>query len=93
MPGIYLSTNLLTEKNLTLADINIETYTLQVIENMESELIDMVKKFRFKPLLIDPKAQLKIQKKAGNSQTLVDYDRIGEVADKARTLHLTHLLE
>ena len=28
MPGVYLSTNLITEKNLTLADINIESYTL-----------------------------------------------------------------
>ena len=28
MPGVYLSTNLITEKNLTLADINIASYTL-----------------------------------------------------------------
>ena len=42
MPGIYLSTNLIADKNLTLADIKIDGYTLQVIENMESELIDIV---------------------------------------------------
>jgi len=28
MPGTYLSTNLIAEKNLTLADININSYTL-----------------------------------------------------------------
>ena len=28
MPGVYLSTNLITEKNLTLADINIASFTL-----------------------------------------------------------------
>ena len=28
MPGIYLSTNLITEKNMTLAGISIESYTL-----------------------------------------------------------------
>ena len=42
MPGVYLSTNLITEKNLTLADIQIDSYTLQIIETMESELIDIV---------------------------------------------------
>jgi hypothetical protein len=40
MPGAYLSTNLISEKNLTLADIKIDSYTLQIIENMESDLID-----------------------------------------------------
>ena len=28
MPGVYLSTNLITGKSLTLADINMESYTL-----------------------------------------------------------------
>ena len=87
MPGAYLSTNLITEKGLTLADIKIDNYTLQIIENKESELIDVVSKFKSKSLMIDPKAQLKIQKLAGNSDTLVDYERIGEITDKAQTLH------
>jgi hypothetical protein len=60
MPGVYLSTNLITEKNLSLADIKIDSYTLQIIETMESDLIDEVQNFRLKPLLIDPKAELKI---------------------------------
>ena len=60
MPGVYLSTNLITEKNLTLADIKIESYTLEVIKSMESELIDIISKLKSKPLLIDPKAELKI---------------------------------
>ena len=93
MPGVYLSTNLITEKNLTLADIQIDSYTLQIIENRESELIDVVSKFKSKPLMIDPKAELKIQKLAGNTATLVDYERIGEIADKAQTLHLSYLLD
>ena len=42
MHGMYLSTNLITEKNLTLADIHIDNYTLQIIENNESELINMI---------------------------------------------------
>ena len=62
MPGVYLSTNLLTEKNMTLADINIESCTLEVIEIMEAELIGMVQKLRSKPIMIDPKAELKKRK-------------------------------
>ena len=60
---------------------------------MESELMGKVKKLRSKSLLIDPKAELKIQKEAGNTDTLVDYDLIGKIADKARTLHLTYLID
>jgi len=37
-------------------------------------------KIRLKPLLIDPKAEMKRQKEAGNTETLVDYDRIGQLA-------------
>ena len=50
---------------------------------MESELITLVKRFKTKALMIDPKAELKIQKQAGNTATLVDYDRIGQIADMA----------
>jgi hypothetical protein len=56
MPGAYLSTGLITEKSLTLADIKIDNYTLQVIENHESKLVAIVSKLKSKPLLIDPKA-------------------------------------
>ena len=47
---------------MTLADINIESCTLEVIEIMEAELIGMVQKLRSKPIMIDPKAELKKRK-------------------------------
>ena len=62
MPGIYLSTNLISGKNLTLADIKIESYTLDEIENMESEWIEMIYNVKQVPPLIDPKAEMKKQK-------------------------------
>jgi hypothetical protein len=62
MPGVYLSTNLITERNLTLADISINSYTLDDIENMESHLIGKLSKLKSKLPLIDPKAELKVQK-------------------------------
>ena len=59
MTGVYLSTNLITERNLTLADIKIDNYTLDGIENMEAELIDKILNTKLIPLLIDLKTELK----------------------------------
>ena len=47
---------------------------------MESELLKNISKLRLKTLLIDPKAEMKAQKEAGNTETLVDYDKIGNLA-------------
>ena len=47
---------------------------------MESQLLKNVKKIRLKPLLIDPKAEMKKQKEAGNTETLVDYEQIANYA-------------
>ena len=59
MSGLYLSTNLITERNLTLADIEIESFTFDKIESMESELIDMIYNVKSISPLIDPKAEMK----------------------------------
>ena len=34
---------------------------------------------------------MRAQKHAGNSETLVEYDRIGYLADQAKTLHLNYV--
>jgi hypothetical protein len=78
--SLYLSTPLITESNLTLADVNIESYPESRIGTMEAELRNSISKLKIKPLLIDPKAELKRQKEAGNTETLVDYDKIGNLA-------------
>ena len=43
--------------------------------------------------MIDPKAELKIQKAAGNNDILIGYERIGQIADKTRELHLSYLFD
>jgi hypothetical protein len=58
----YLSTPLITESNLTLADVNIESYPESKISTMESKLLKHISKIKLKPLLIDPKAEMKAQK-------------------------------
>ena len=47
---------------------------------MESKLLKAISKIKLIPLLIDPKAELKAMKEAGNTETLVDYDKIGNLA-------------
>ena len=79
--SLYLSTDLITWRNLTLADITIEKYPASKIQEMESELIAGLKYVKLKPLLIDPRADMKKQKKAGNTNTLVEYDKIGMLCD------------
>ena len=60
---------------------------------MEDELIKNLKKIKIKPVLIDPRAEMKVQKAAGNTETLVDYERIGELASQASTLYSNYLNE
>jgi hypothetical protein len=77
----YLSTHLVTERNLTLADITIESYPISKINKLESDLKEEISNLKIKPLLIDPKAEMKRQKEAGDPETLVDYDRIGQLVE------------
>ena len=73
----YLSTNLIVVQNLTLADVEVSSCPTVKIMEMEEELIKHLKKIYLKPILIDPRAEMKVQKAAGNTETLIDYERIG----------------
>ena len=60
--------------------MTIESYPESKISTMESILLNNVKKIRLKPLLIDPKVEMKKQKEAGNTETIVDYEQIANYA-------------
>ena len=60
--SFYLSTQLITGENLTLADIMVESYPASRIESMELELVRRLSGIRTIPPLIDPKAEMKVQK-------------------------------
>ena len=47
---------------------------------MEQELIEAISNIKLKPLLVDPKAEMKAQNQGAKAETLVDYDRIGQLA-------------
>jgi hypothetical protein len=44
---------------LTLADVKIVHYHASKINEMEEELMDAISNIKLKPLLIDPKAEMK----------------------------------
>ena len=44
-------------------------------------------------MLIDPRAEMKVQKAAGNTETLVDYERIGELASQASSFYSNYINE
>ena len=47
---------------------------------MESKLKKQISNLKIKPLLVDPKAEMKKEKEAGNTETLVEYDKIDNLA-------------
>ena len=51
----YLSTQLIVDQNLTLADIRVEHYPSSKIEEMEEVLLANLTKIRRVPLFVDPK--------------------------------------
>jgi hypothetical protein len=81
--GQYLSTNLITGPNITLADIGITNYTAELIEEMETQLTGQVSGLKWQPLLVDPKAEAKRAKQEGDMETLVGYHEIAEIAEQA----------
>ena len=50
-----------------------------------------LKRVRLKPPLVDPRAELKLQKSLGNTETLVDYEKIGLLAQQASDLYSNYL--
>ena len=75
----YISTNLITERNITLADVMSETITLPLINDRRRMLIQRTG-FRHNPLgTIDPRAILRSIGKDDEVDTLVPYDDIGEL--------------
>ena len=70
----YLSTSLIVSQNLTLADIEVNSCPTNKIKQLEDQLIKSLKKIKIKPILIDPKAEMKQQKAAGNTETHIEYE-------------------
>lgn len=91
--SLYLSTNLIVGRNLTLADIVVESYPASKIREMEDSLSESLKSIKTVTPLVDPRAEMRIERSAGNMATLVSYDRIGTLAQQAESLYLNYLAE
>ncbi len=59
---------------MTCSDIDICNYSASKIEEMENALIDSLESNKLITILVDPKVEMKKQKSAGNTDTLVEYE-------------------
>ena len=65
---------------MTLADVEVSSCSTVKIKELEDELIKHIRKIKIKAVLIDPRAEMKVQKAAGNTETLIEYERIDQLA-------------
>lgn len=69
----YLSTNLITSREITLADVISETVTMEMIQQRETLLINRCKFQWCDHGIVDPRKTLKEQSKHGIVDTMVPY--------------------
>ena len=65
---------------MTLADVEVSSCPTNKIKELEDELVKNLRKIKIKLALIDPRAEIKVQKAAGNTETLIEYERIDQLA-------------
>ena len=79
----YFSTNLLFGSNLTLADIEITEYSGNDVLDLEYQLFLSQNDVDFQVEVLEPKARLRELRKRRQADTMVDYDQIPELVEKA----------
>ena len=79
----YLTTNLICSRNITLADVEIESYSTADISKREADLIRQQQAMRGSSYFVDPRAEVKEAKREGGIQTLVDYEEVASLASQA----------
>ena len=89
-PFKYLTTNLLSQRNITLADVIITDVSAQDIIELEQELIQNQQDIEDPQVLLDPKEVLNEAKKEGPVDTLVDYDIVVALAKSALKMYMTY---
>jgi len=70
----YYTTNLIVDKNLTLAHVNIEKLTQSMIADIRTWCTAKCRDKRCFFGLVDPKSRLSIEKRSGDVETLVPFD-------------------
>ena len=72
----YLSTSLVTGRNITLADVITEDATAAIIHQRQ-EVAASKSRFRSNPFgVVDPRAELKLRKQREAVYTMVPYDEV-----------------
>lgn len=81
--GAYFSTKLIVNKNLTLADVEVEQLTSSMLRDMRTWLSAKCRDKRCFFGIVDPKVELNSKKRMGEVETLVPFDSISDIAEKA----------
>lgn len=74
-----------------MADIQLKVLTQEDIENMETEFIHAQAEPFYEARIQDPRAEYFKARARGSLDTLVDYQEVGVLADKATELYLASL--
>lgn len=74
-----------------MSDVHIEEVTMQMIEERKSKVMLTQGCIRGKFICLDPKSALKDAKKIWSVDTMIDYDVIADLSQKALELHMQHL--
>ena len=82
----YYSTSLIVERNLKLSDIEVEPMTQSRLRDMQTWLTAKCRDKRCLFGMIDPRAELKESKRHGDVVTLVSYEHVMVVAERAKEL-------
>jgi hypothetical protein len=91
--GNYLTTNLITERNLNLAGIRLEKLSYEDIRHRVDRYFERHSIWQRRTLCIDPKKVYKEAKTRGLVDTLVADEKIRELAAGALELHLAYVQE
>ena len=82
----YYSTSLVVDRNITLADVDVEPMTESRLRDMRHWLEAQSREKRCTYGVIDPRAELKALRTHGDVDTLVPYDDVADIARRAEEL-------
>ncbi|CDW82387.1 UNKNOWN [Stylonychia lemnae] len=83
----YITTNLLFERNLTLADIEVDTINYKDMDYLFFDIVEELDNYDFEGFIIDPRLVVKEQQKIKTVQTLLTDEQIMNLARQVLELY------
>ena len=83
----YICTNLITEANITLADVEVREVDAYVVKDLEDYFTSKNDSLFYQTRILDPVEVYKEELYKGNQETLVPYDEIKDLCVMAQGLY------